>query len=105
VQPTSTADLSTATLGNLADSVSSTGVNLYPNPAPNNVMLTVNNSHTGNMVVQVIDLSGSIRKTYGLSKDAQVMDLSLYIGDLPPGVYFVRMQIGNWKTIQKLLKL
>jgi len=68
-------------------------------------MLTVNNSHTGNMVVQVIDLSGSIKKTYGLSKDGQYTDLNLYTGDLPPGVYFVRMQIGNWRTIQKLLKL
>ena len=104
-QPTSTADLSTAGLGILADSASLSGINLYPNPASNNVTLTVNNSHTGNMVVQVIDISGSIKKTYGLSKDGQVADLSLYIGDLPSGVYFVRMQIGNWKTIQKLLKL
>lgn len=104
-QATGTADLSTAALlVNPVDSMAS-GINLYPNPAANNVTLTVNNSHTGKMVVQVIDLSGSIKKTYGLSKEGQYTDLSLYTGDLPPGVYFVRMQIGNWKTIQKLLKL
>ena len=78
---------------------------LYPNPARDNFVLALNNSHTGTMSVQVISESGAIRKTWQLNKGLQITQNTLSVSDLPAGVYFIRVQVGSWSEIKKLLKL
>jgi hypothetical protein len=68
-------------------------------------ILTINNSHTGTMVVQLVDPSGSIRRTLRVRKDQSFSQVNLYLSDLPAALYFVRVQIGNWTDTKRLLKL
>jgi hypothetical protein len=57
------------------------------------------------MIVQVINGSGQTIKTYELSKEGQTSTTNLNVGDLPAGAYFIRIQIGAWRVVKKLLKL
>jgi hypothetical protein len=38
-------------------------------------------------------------------KDQSFSQVNLYLSDLPAGLYFVRVQIGNWVGTKRLLKL
>jgi hypothetical protein len=78
---------------------------LYPNPAADNITLNINNDHTGNMTVQVVNVSGQMVKAYQLSKDGQSSVTSLNIAGLPAGIYFIHIQIGAWIEVKKLMKL
>jgi len=37
---------------------------MYPNPAKDQLMMEINNSHTGNMLIQVISQTGSVLRSY-----------------------------------------
>jgi predicted esterase len=78
---------------------------MSPNPARELVTITINNSHTGVMNVQLVDPSGVIRQNLQLQKDQSYSQVSLRMNDLPAGLYFVRVQVGSWIRTGKLLKL
>ena len=78
---------------------------LSPNPAREMVTVTINNSHTGVMNIQLIDPSGVIRQNQQLQKEQSYSQVSLSMNGLPAGLYFVRVQVGNWIQTGKLLKL
>ena len=78
---------------------------LAPNPVRDNFILSLNNSYTGVMNVQVISESGAVRKTWQLNKEIQTIQATLSMDNLPAGVYFIRVQIGSWFETRKLLKL
>jgi alpha-tubulin suppressor-like RCC1 family protein len=77
---------------------------LYPNPAHDNITLNMVNEHTGKMNLQLINGSGQTIRTYALSKEGQTSTTNLNVSDLPAGAYFIRIQIGAWQTVKKLLK-
>ncbi|HZE85358.1 MAG TPA: carbohydrate-binding protein, partial [Puia sp.] len=95
---------SAATLGAKSDAMAPS-LSLYPNPAQSSLTLTVNNNRTGKMTVQVVDPSGHTKKTWPLNKEGQTYSTELFVGDLAPGIYFLRIQIGDWTEIEKMLKL
>jgi hypothetical protein len=78
---------------------------LYPNPVQNTFTLQLTNGHMGNMYVQVVDASGAVRQQYKFNKDLSSILVNLSAGDLPSGIYFVRVQIGNWSVTKKMSKL
>jgi Carbohydrate binding module (family 6)/Secretion system C-terminal sorting domain len=78
---------------------------LYPNPAHDNLTLNIDNDHMGKMTVRVINGAGQTMKTFELSKDGQSSLTNLNVAGLPAGVYFIRIQIGEWIEVKKLMKL
>ena len=78
---------------------------LSPNVVRDMAILTLHNGHTGTMVVQLVDPSGSICRTLRVRKDQSFSQVNLYLSDLPAALYFVRVQIGNWVDTKRLLKL
>ncbi|MDP4215723.1 MAG: carbohydrate-binding protein [Bacteroidota bacterium] len=84
-----------------------TGISLqvYPNPIQDHFLIEVNTPHTGRMNVQVVDASGSVRRSYLFNKDRISGQFDLYAHGLAAGAYFVRVQIGDWVSSQKLIKL
>ena len=78
---------------------------LYPNPSRDNVSLEISNNYMGAMSVRVMDPSGAIKRNLSFQKDQAFIQVALPTGDLPKGIYFVRVQIGNWSETRKLLKL
>jgi hypothetical protein len=78
---------------------------LYPNPVQDVVRLDISNAHTGAMKVQIVDVTGRVLKVFGFDKEQQDLQVSLSAGDLPRGNYFVRVQIGGWSVVRKLVKM
>ena len=81
------------------------GLQLWPNPATDHVTLTINNDYQGRYQVFVFGASGSIQRALSFEKNGQVSQELLSLGNLPPGVYFVRVQSTGMLWIGKILKL
>jgi hypothetical protein len=78
---------------------------IYPNPVRDNFVLQLNNSHMGKMNVQVVNQAGAIIRSYLFNKDQIVNQITVPANDLPTGVYFVHVVIGNWSDTRKIEKL
>ncbi len=99
-----------ASAGGFADSALSTGSGLgdlviYPNPAKEQFTLNLNNSHTGPMKIMVINGAGVDVLNYETYKSQQTSTILVPVGTLPAGVYFVIVQVGNWRGSTKVIKL
>ena len=74
-----------------------TGVlSVYPNPVTDNFILQINNSFVGKTLIQVVDArTGAIRKEVNSTKSSTgPAQIYLSIGDIPNGVYIVRVWLG-----------
>jgi parallel beta-helix repeat protein len=78
---------------------------IYPNPVRDNFVLQVNNSQTGSMNVQLINQAGALVRSFALNKEEISTQVTLPANNLPAGVYFVHVQIGNWSDKRKIVKL
>ncbi|HEY6899641.1 MAG TPA: T9SS type A sorting domain-containing protein, partial [Puia sp.] len=79
-------------------------VTLFPNPVLDQLNLQINNSETGTVSVQVIDASGAVRGVYSYSKSSTYFQTNLSVSALPAGVYFLRIQVGKWNDVKKIVK-
>jgi hypothetical protein len=77
---------------------------IYPNPVKDNFVLQLNNSHMGKMNVQLVSQAGAIVHSYEFNKDQIVNQITVPANSLPPGVYFVHVQIGTWSDQRKIVK-
>ena len=78
---------------------------LYPNPVRSSFTVAVGNAHTGNMIIQVIDAAGAVRQVLTTYKDQSPRMVNITAADLPTGVYFIRVQIGGWSAVKKIIKI
>ncbi len=79
--------------------VEQTGFVLYPNPAADRVTVQFDNDWTGRKQLRLSDVTGRvIRQVTVADKQYQ-----WYVGDLPPGVYFVQVSAGDRRQMRKLV--
>ncbi len=78
---------------------------IFPNPVKDRFVLQMNNTHLGAVDVKIVNLSGKIIKTFKFEKNQQVSNLNMVANELSPGIYFMKVQIGNWSESRKLLKM
>ena len=78
---------------------------LYPNPAKDQLTLTLNNAHTGAMRVMVVNAAGAPVLNILGYKDQPVSTTVLPVSLLAPGAYFITVQIGNWRVTKGWVKL
>ncbi len=73
---------------------------LFPNPSVQNIYLSFSDFNESPVIVELADITGRVvlRKNY---KGSDSKDLPIYIGDLPPGVYFANILSGQ-KHLQTL---
>lgn len=76
-----------------------TGVNVYPNPASNNVNIMLKESFGKNVKIKISTITGAILKTQSAENNGLI---SLNIGDVAPGVYMVTVSNGTNQVTQKL---
>ncbi|GAB3835934.1 alpha-amylase family glycosyl hydrolase [Hymenobacter jeollabukensis] len=72
---------------------------LYPNPAAQQVQLSLRNAPAGPVQVQVYDAQGRRLRTLDLSGAAHTLDTSTWAD----GVYFLRVQAGKAVGVQRLV--
>ncbi|HEX2532961.1 MAG TPA: T9SS type A sorting domain-containing protein, partial [Chitinophagaceae bacterium] len=77
---------------------------LFPNPVQDRMQLQLNHAYSGQVQATVIDQSGAVRKVYRLAKDRQQLTSFISVGDLPAGIYWLRIQGGDWTTTKKFVK-
>ncbi|PZR28103.1 MAG: hypothetical protein DI535_08070 [Citrobacter freundii] len=78
-------------------------VRLYPNPFRSQLFLELNNKERGSMQITISDLAGKIHRQYQLNKQQEIFNEILQTGELPEGMYFLRIQLGKWISTQKIL--
>lgn len=81
----------------------STGVELYPNPAKDRLMLTFSNSLEVEASIRVLNSFGQIMKTI-VSQATGEVSLDLDISDLVPGVYFLELRTSEGSAVKKFIK-
>jgi hypothetical protein len=77
---------------------------LYPNPATDNVLLDIANSHIGRMKVRVISTTGVEVRTYEVNKTLSAVQVPISVSGLPTGMYIIRVQGADWSETKKVLK-
>jgi endoglucanase len=78
---------------------------LWPNPVRDVFTIALNDTLTGKLVVQVVDGSGMVRQQVEREKTTGANVFTIPAGSLSPGVYFVRIMVGDRLQVRKLLKL
>ena len=76
------------------------GFNVYPNPAHNNIKLTLNDPYSGMIHARIIDMNGRVLKQEQLIKNEVQKNWTIPLTELNKGVYLIQLQIGN-KTVSK----
>jgi dienelactone hydrolase len=79
-------------------------LDVYPNPTTDRFVLQVNNSLSGNVSVQVINLAGAVQKQFSFSKAAGSTQFYISIGDLSAATYIVKVSMGTWSDSRQIVK-
>jgi len=82
------------------------GLKVYPNPAGNNLTVSFTAMQAGHMAITLYSISGKKVKTvdYGMLSPS-TQKLMVPLKGIAPGVYFLRMQVGNKVLTKKVVKL
>jgi hypothetical protein len=74
-------------------------INLYPNPASNYVLLTINSSKVDNTTVYVYSISGKLLRLFITSENELLIDTR----DFPKGIYLIHVKNHLEKFTKKLI--
>jgi dienelactone hydrolase len=101
----SAASVSKAEVVSSTSSVATTAISIYPNPIVNSFELQINNDLTGQVSVQVYDVSGTLQKQFSLAKpDAGTSQYYLSIGTLSSGTYIIKVTMNSWTQSKQIIK-
>lgn len=71
---------------------------VYPNPASENVFVEISTETEG--TIELINLNGSVISTQKFVQQK----MNMYVGDLTPGIYMVRVITPHGSSVKKLIK-
>ncbi len=83
----------------------STGTTIFPNPVKDIFTIQMNDSLSGKMIVQLVDVTGAIRQVTEFTKAAGSSQVTVNTAGLATGVYFVRIIVGNTVETRKIFRL
>jgi hypothetical protein len=75
--------------------------NVYPNPATNNLQISLNKSISGNVEVSIVDLAG---RTVSQQSFTASEKLEMNISGLAKGTYMVKILTENAQSVQRVVK-
>jgi hypothetical protein len=73
---------------------------VYPNPTNDYLTVELTNSNQKEGTVSLLDEKGSVI----LTKQFRSVSTKVYTGDLPSGIYFVRVNADQEEMVQKVIK-
>ncbi len=79
-------------------------VNLYPNPAQQQINLTINTQDAINGQVRIVSATGQVVQQQVLDQAAGHNLLQLSVEQLPAGIYFVRLETAEQQQTLKFVK-
>ncbi|CAG0960727.1 hypothetical protein FLAV_00687 [Flavobacteriales bacterium] len=77
---------------------------LFPNPANQSVFIEIPFITNTPIQLQLINLTGKqvLKRTFNYSQSQEILELNL--SEVVPGMYFVKLQIGDTQYVRKLMK-
>ncbi len=77
-------------------------LNIFPNPAFNNVNLTYSNDNGENASYEMINAIGQVVKKENLGNEKGKANHSVSLTGIESGIYFVKVAVGNAVSVQKI---
>ena len=74
---------------------STPGITILSNPVKDFIIISTAGRSLYNTQAGIINMQGAVIKTFTLKEGSQTIDL----GDLPPGIYYLRTTVGNEKFL------
>jgi hypothetical protein len=100
-----TRSLGAAEVEGTTPAVSVETLEIFPNPVSDRFMLKVSSPLTGTMKVQVLDQTGTVQKQFTLQKTAAGATQNyLSAQGLAKGEYTLKVQVGEWSGLTRLVK-
>jgi len=79
---------------------------VYPNPIVSNTILSGHFASSGTINICIYNTTGSCLKSWELkNQQTGQQEFTLDVSNLPPGIYFLRLQAGNEVVTKKVVKL
>ncbi len=82
-----------------------TSIALLPNPSRSNTTLLLDSQHSGDANIEIRDISGKVLMNQTTFVQDGSNSFGLETQNLPQGIYFVRIQVGNTMEVTKFIKL
>lgn len=92
----------TASLG-LGENSLANSVKIYPNPAKENAVLTLNSEKPGKGIIAMYDLLGNKVSNSDVLIKQGTNNINLLLEALHPGIYFIELKYNNEATIVRRL--
>ena len=86
---TSTQDVTVQSTVDIAELLDQT-VSVYPNPATDNITLSIINSINGNYNIDIVDLVGKTVYSENIAKDNTIFTKQIDLSNLSKGVYLLK---------------
>lgn len=78
------------------------GLKVYPNPSEGKFLIDISNTNRGILSVSVVDLVGRVIHNQSFEKNSDKIVENIELQNLNEGIYFLKMQIGNSVTTNKI---
>ncbi|RZL11849.1 MAG: T9SS type A sorting domain-containing protein, partial [Pedobacter sp.] len=80
-------------------------LNAYPNPTNDLINLEINNGYRGPIEIYVYNIYGSVLSKITKSKLTAAVNQRLNLSEYPPGIYIVKIRMGNTHEIIRIDKV
>lgn len=80
-------------------------VQVYPNPMQENTTLSLEGDYRGPVQVELIDMTGRQLQTVRFIKLQHSQQQPLKLGRVPSGIYYMRVEQGDKKSVHKMMKV
>ena len=77
---------------------------VYPNPATDHLTVIVKNSGNNPIKLQLMNSMNSLMMEKSVTTHEDTFRTDLIIGDLPSGIYLLKIESGNFSTVRKIVK-
>jgi bacillolysin len=79
-------------------------INVYPNPAKNEITLNWSTKNNFSGIIKVLDIKGNVLTTKSIELKEGENSESIRLDNLPAGAYFIEAQRGQLKKTVKFMK-
>lgn len=76
--------------------------NVYPNPAKDHVMVTVDLKAPANITLEILDVSGKRVELISEGTQSGSIAKRIYTGNLDNGIYLIHLKVGENSSVQKI---
>ena len=82
----------------------SSTLNIYPNPAVDNIIAEMNASSAAQAFVQIVNMSGAVVNSFHYSVLTGINKININTSNLPKGAYFVSIIANGERMVNTIVK-